>query len=69
MVCKHPRLFQWILDNDISDLGFDLTFAVETDVFGTMREIDLKPGGNQVMVTEENKVSTLLSGSASLSNT
>ena len=48
---------QWILDNDISDLGFDLTFAVETDVFGTMREIDLKPGGRELLVTEENKVS------------
>lgn len=52
--------FQWILDNDISDLGFDLTFAVETDVFGTMREVDLKPGGSQLQVTEENKVSASL---------
>ncbi len=25
-------------------------------MFGTMREIDLKPGGNELMVTEENKV-------------
>mgnify|MGYP002803416018 FL=1 len=52
---EYAKNLQWILDNDISDLGFDLTFAVETDVFGTMRVIDLKPGGNQVMVTEENK--------------
>ena len=51
---------QWILDNDISDLGFDLTFAVETDVFGTMREIDLKPGGSKHMVTEENKVNDII---------
>ena len=26
-------------------------------MFGTMREVDLKPGGSQLMVTEENKVS------------
>ena len=52
--------FQWILDNDISDLGFDLPFAVESDVFGTMREVDLKPGGTRLMVTEENKVRTAL---------
>ncbi|XP_028411052.1 E3 ubiquitin-protein ligase HACE1-like [Dendronephthya gigantea] len=52
---EYAKNLQWILDNDISDLGFDLTFAVETDVFGTMREIDLKPEGNRLMVTEENK--------------
>ena len=47
---------QWILDNDISNLGLELTFSVETDVFGAMQEVDLKPGGSSIAVTEENKV-------------
>jgi len=48
---------QWILDNDISDLGLELTFSVETDVFGAMEEVPLKPGGASILVTQENKVS------------
>ena len=44
-----------MLDNNISDLGLELTFAVETDVFGTMQEVELKPGGSRLSVTEENK--------------
>jgi hypothetical protein len=44
------------LDHDISDLGLDLTFSVETDVFGYMEEMDLKPNGNKIPVTESNKV-------------
>ncbi|XP_076078758.1 E3 ubiquitin-protein ligase HACE1-like [Mytilus galloprovincialis] len=37
-------------------LGLDLTFSVETDVFGVMQEVELKPGGSKITVTEENKV-------------
>lgn len=48
---------QWILDNDISDLGLELTFSVETDVFGAMEEVPLKPGGGSILVTQNNKVS------------
>ena len=48
--------FQWILDHDISDLGLDLTFSVETDVFGVMQEVELKPGGSKITVDESNKV-------------
>lgn len=47
---------QWLLDHDISDLGLDLTFSVETDVFGVMQEVELMPGGSKVPVTEKNKV-------------
>lgn len=52
---EYAKNLQWILDNDISDLGLDLTFIVETDVFGSMQEIELKPGGGTIAVTEENK--------------
>ncbi|XP_065829938.1 E3 ubiquitin-protein ligase HACE1-like isoform X2 [Oscarella lobularis] len=52
---EYANNLQWILDNDISNLGLELTFSVETDVFGAMQEVDLKPGGSSIAVTEENK--------------
>ena len=47
---------QWILDNDISNIGLELTFSVEGDVFGVMEEVELKPGGSRTLVTNDNKV-------------
>uniref|UniRef100_A0A9J8C5H2 E3 ubiquitin-protein ligase HACE1 n=1 Tax=Cyprinus carpio carpio TaxID=630221 RepID=A0A9J8C5H2_CYPCA len=58
---EYAKNLQWILDNDISDLGLELTFSVETDVFGTMEEVPLKPGGTAIQVTQDNK-ELLLSG-------
>ncbi|XP_069743561.1 E3 ubiquitin-protein ligase HACE1 isoform X2 [Narcine bancroftii] len=52
---EYAKNLQWILDNDISDLGLELTFSVETDVFGAMEEVPLKPGGITILVTQENK--------------
>lgn len=52
---EYAKNLQWILDNDISDLGLELTFSVETDVFGAMEEVPLKPGGASLVVTQENK--------------
>lgn len=54
---EYAKNLQWILDNDISDLGLELTFSVETDVFGAMEEVPLKPGGTSIIVTQDNKVS------------
>lgn len=34
--------------------GLELTFSVETDVFGSMQEIELKPRGAKIPVTEVN---------------
>lgn len=53
---EYAKNLQWILDNDISDLGLELTFSVETDVFGAMEEVPLKPGGTGILVTQDNKV-------------
>ena len=53
---EYAKNLQWILDHDISDLGLDLTFSVETDVFGIMQEVELKPGGSRILVNEGNKV-------------
>lgn len=65
---EYAKNLQWILDNDISDLGLELTFSVETDVFGAMEEVPLKPGGGSILVTQNNKVSIPIFTSAIVYN-
>lgn len=48
------RSLQWMADNDITDI-LDLTFSAEDDRFGEIVEVDLKPNGRNIEVTEENK--------------
>ncbi|KAF6063799.1 HECT-domain (ubiquitin-transferase) family protein [Candida albicans] len=48
------RSLKWILDNDITGI-LDLTFSAEEESFGEIVEVDLKPGGRDIEVTEENK--------------
>ncbi|KAG8903064.1 hypothetical protein FRC01_009341, partial [Tulasnella sp. 417] len=48
------RGMTWMLENDITDV-IDETFTTTEDRFGEMVTIDLKPGGGDVTVTEENK--------------
>nr|XP_020462773.1 E3 ubiquitin-protein ligase NEDD4 isoform X2 [Monopterus albus] len=43
----------WILENDPTDL--DLRFAVDEELFGQTHQHDLKPGGSEIIVTNENK--------------
>ncbi|KAJ2577019.1 hypothetical protein GGH19_001662, partial [Coemansia sp. RSA 1807] len=47
------RSLKWTLENDISEMGF--TFTVDDDRFGERVEVELKPGGKDLDVTEENK--------------
>ncbi|RUS30549.1 hypothetical protein BC938DRAFT_479257 [Jimgerdemannia flammicorona] len=51
---EYYKSLVWMLDNDITDI-MDLTFSVETDDFGKMKTVDLKPNGREIAVTEENK--------------
>jgi E3 ubiquitin-protein ligase HUWE1 len=44
----------WMLENDITDIITE-TFSVETEDYGEKKVIDLKPGGRDIPVTEENK--------------
>ena len=37
-------------------MKFDSYFSVDSDVFGELKEIDLKPGGKDIKVTNDNKV-------------
>ncbi|KAK9768070.1 hypothetical protein K7432_001606 [Basidiobolus ranarum] len=48
------RSLKWMLDNDITDV-LDLTFTAEDSRFGEVVSVELKPGGEDIPVTEENK--------------
>lgn len=48
------KSLEWILNNDITDV-LDLTFSCEVDDFGKTKNVDLKPGGSTIPVTQENK--------------
>ncbi|KAH7042417.1 hypothetical protein BKA57DRAFT_398309 [Linnemannia elongata] len=51
---EYYKSLVWMLENDITDI-VEETFSVETDDFGTMKTVDLKPNGRNIPVTEENK--------------
>lgn len=46
---------QFLLENPINELGMDLTFSLEVEEFGVREFRDLKPGGQDIAVTDENK--------------
>ncbi|KIJ62633.1 hypothetical protein HYDPIDRAFT_176429 [Hydnomerulius pinastri MD-312] len=48
------RSLGWMLKNDITDV-LDETFSVTEDRFGEIIEVELRPGGANIAVTEENK--------------
>jgi len=48
------RSLVWMLENDITDI-LDETFTTTEERFGELVTIDLKPGGEAIPVTEENK--------------
>ena len=48
------RGLKWMLDNDITDV-IDETFSLQEERFGELVMIELKPGGVNIPVTEENK--------------
>ncbi|XP_026175585.1 E3 ubiquitin-protein ligase NEDD4-like isoform X1 [Mastacembelus armatus] len=43
----------WILENDPADL--DLRFTIDEELFGQTHQHKLKPGGSEIVVTNENK--------------
>ncbi|KAJ7044182.1 hypothetical protein C8F04DRAFT_692173 [Mycena alexandri] len=48
------RSLNWMLDNDITDV-LDETFSMTEERFGEHVTIELRPGGEDIPVTEENK--------------
>ncbi|RMD44483.1 hypothetical protein DV735_g651, partial [Chaetothyriales sp. CBS 134920] len=51
---EYHKNLTWTLENDITDV-LDQTFSVEDEQFGETKTIDLKPGGRDIQVTNENK--------------
>ena len=47
------RSLQWVLDNNVDELG--LNFVVDVDEWGVIKQQELKEGGKDIVVTEENK--------------
>eukprot|EP00047_Mylnosiga_fluctuans_P011248 m.20207 g.20207 ORF g.20207 m.20207 type:complete len:987 (-) comp3512_c0_seq1:74-3034(-) len=52
---EYYNSLQWILDNNIEEACLGLTFSVDAEEFGDTREYELKAGGKDIEVTEENK--------------
>ncbi|KIX04511.1 E3 ubiquitin-protein ligase RSP5 [Rhinocladiella mackenziei CBS 650.93] len=51
---EYHKNLTWTLENDITDI-LDQTFSIEDEQFGETKTIDLKPGGRDIQVTNENK--------------
>lgn len=51
---EYHKNLTWTLDNDITDI-LDQTFSLEDEQFGETKTIDLKPGGRDIPVTNDNK--------------
>jgi E3 ubiquitin-protein ligase HUWE1 len=45
----------FLLEHDIADLGYDLTYSTEIQEFGVTEVRDLIPNGRNIQVTDENK--------------
>ncbi|XP_072344004.1 E3 ubiquitin-protein ligase HUWE1 isoform X9 [Scyliorhinus torazame] len=45
----------YLLENDVSTLGYELTFSTEVQEFGVCEVRELKANGAHIVVTEENK--------------
>ncbi|XP_044287093.1 E3 ubiquitin-protein ligase NEDD4-like isoform X3 [Varanus komodoensis] len=50
---EYYNSLKWILENDPTEL--DLMFCIDEENFGQTYQVDLKPNGSDIMVTNENK--------------
>lgn len=46
----------YLMENNINNLGLDLTFSTEISEFGVTETRDLIPNGRHIPVTEDNKM-------------
>ncbi|GMS94105.1 hypothetical protein PENTCL1PPCAC_16280 [Pristionchus entomophagus] len=49
------KSFDYLLNNPVETMGIDLTFTLEVEEFGVVSTRDLKEGGAELIVTDENK--------------
>ena len=48
---------RWVKDNDLNEFeDLEMWFAADQEILGEITTHDLKPGGSDIRVTEENKV-------------
>ena len=52
---EYYKSLQWILENEIDECYLGLTFSVDQEEFGETKEVELKEGGKEIDVTDENK--------------
>lgn len=52
---QYYRNLVMLLENDIQQLGLDLTFSIDASEFGVNKSIELIPNGSTILVTNENK--------------
>ncbi|QQP39521.1 E3 ubiquitin-protein ligase [Caligus rogercresseyi] len=45
----------WIKENNIEECGLEMFFCVDFEVLGEIKPHELKPGGSELKVSEENK--------------
>jgi len=45
----------WLRDNNVEECGLEMFFSVDFELLGEIKPHDLKPGGADIQVTEENK--------------
>lgn len=50
----YHRTLSWMLENDVDNVIFE-NFSVEDEVFGEKQTVDLKPGGRDIPVDNDNK--------------
>lgn len=49
------KSLMWIKDNDIEECGLEMFFSVDKEILGEISTHELKEGGGDIQVTEENK--------------
>lgn len=54
-VCSYFFPPQLCRDNNIEECGLEMFFSVDKDILGEITTHELKPGGGDIQVTEENK--------------
>lgn len=52
---EYYKSLVWILENDIDECYLGMTFSVDEEQFGEVKEIELKEGGKDIEVTDANK--------------
>ena len=52
---------RWVKENDLNEFeDLEMWFSADQEILGEITTHDLKPGGSEIKVTEENKVHIIL---------